>query len=454
MNPTQTDTTFGHNYHVVPELPRETKSPKAFRSEPSDAGFIPKRPTNLAETCLSENDLHPLILKFLYALGPQTGNEIASQMRLPFTMVEPLLLELRTRMLIAYRGSAVGGDYVYELQPQGQTLAENFYNVCTYCGSAPVDFESYFQSVYAQSISNDRPNSERIDAALTDLLLSSAVRGRVGQAVRAGKSMLLYGEPGNGKTSIAERIIRSVDACIWIPRTLTMSGSIIRLFDANVHQEAPLPDNEGILQSEIDDRWVRIKRPAVIVGGELEMHHLEATLNPTSGIIEAPIHLKSNCGCLVVDDFGRQKIGVEELLNRWIVPLESNQDYIALPTGRQIQVPFEQLLVFSTNIKPKTLCDEAFLRRIHYKIEIFDPSLEQFKTVWDRLADKKGIQKDEDAFEYLIDEYYTKPKRALRFCHAEDLLEQIKHFCEYQECPSAITKATIDVAICNYFARD
>ena len=452
MNSTPADSVFGHNYHIVPELPRD-QSPKPTKGLQQDAGFLPKRPSELSETKLSENDLHPLILKFLYALGDKTGSEIANQLRLPFSMVEPLLSELRSRMLIAYRGSAMGGDYIYELQPQGLALAQNFYNVCTYCGAAPVDFDTYFESVYAQSLAHDRPNASRVNNAMGDLLLNPSTCAQIGQAVRSGKSMLLYGAPGNGKTSIAERVIHSVDACIWIPRTLTISGSIIRLFDATVHEEAPLPESEGLLRNEIDDRWVRIKRPAVIVGGELEMDHLEATLNPTSGIIEAPIHLKSNCGCLVVDDFGRQKISVEELLNRWIVPLESNQDYIKLPTGRQIQVPFEQLLVFSTNLKPKSLCDEAFLRRIHYKIEVFDPSREQFERLWYQVAEKMGVKTDAKAFEHLITEHYEKGNRALRFCHVSDLLDQVKHFCEYQECEIAATPETIDIAISNYFAR-
>jgi predicted ATPase with chaperone activity len=415
--------------------------------------FIPTKPKSLKVAQLTENDLFPIILKYLYVRGNQTGRDIANQIRFPYVLVEPLLTELRNRMLIAYRGAAVGGDYEYELTPTGLERARQFYNTCTYCGSAPVSLDQYVESVYAQTLKNSKPKLGEVGEALKDLMINQSLLLRVGQAIRSGKSMLLYGAPGNGKTSIARRILLAIDANIWIPRTITISGEIIRVYDASLHEIDPLPQNEGILSDEIDHRWVRIKRPTIVVGGELSMEHLEATLNPNTGIIEAPIHVKSNCGCLVVDDFGRQRIDAEDLLNRWIIPLESGHDYLSLPTGRQITVPFEQLLTFSTNLSPNDICDEAFMRRIHYKIEVHDPTREQFKQLWNQKAVEMGFEPSEEAYDYLVEKHYKLAGRPHRFCHVQDLLGQIRDFCEIQEIPKTISPETIEVAMSNYFAN-
>ena len=447
---------LGHQNHIVPEFQDDTLAAMASVSNTGkpvqNSTFIPYKPNSLKETRLSENDLFPIILKYLYVRGSQPGRQIADQIKLPFLLVEPLLSELRGRMLITYRGSAIGGDYEYELTPNGTEHARQFYKSCTYCGAAPVTLQQYVDSVYAQTLRSLKPDMQTISEAMKDLVCSPTLLGQVGQAVRSCKSMLFYGPPGNGKTSMARRIIRAIDATIWVPRTISISGETIRLFDPSVHESAPMAAASGYVNDDIDHRWIRIKRPVVIVGGELSMEHLEATLNPNSGIIEAPVHMKSNCGCLVIDDFGRQKISTEELLNRWIIPLESGQDYLNLPTGRQIQIPFEQLLVFSTNLEPGELCDEAFLRRIHYKIEVFDPSLDQFRQLWDSIIARDGFETDPTAFEYLVEKHYKQANRPFRFCHATDILSQIQDFCDFQGQPLKVSPQTIDIAISNYFA--
>ena len=214
-----------------------------------------------------------------------------------------------------------------------------------------------------------------------------------------------------------------------------------------------MPDTDSItIDNQVDERWVRIKRPTLVVGGELEMKHLEATLNPVTGIIEAPIHVKSNCGCLVVDDFGRQQITTTELLNRWIVPMEAGHDFMNLPSGRQVSLPFEQLLIFSTNLDPATLCDEAFLRRIPYKIEVFDPNEIQFRDLFDILLEQMGFEVQEGVVDQLIEYHYKRTGRPFRFCHVGDLLNQARDFCEFHRRPLIFDRDIVELAVLNYFS--
>jgi len=214
-----------------------------------------------------------------------------------------------------------------------------------------------------------------------------------------------------------------------------------------------LPSNSGLLdQSKIDRRWVRVRRPTIVVGGELTMDSLEVTLNRSTGISEAPLQLKSNCGTLVIDDFGRQKMSTDTLLNRWIVPLEKRFDFLNLPNGKKIQVPFDQLIVFSTNLQPKDLVDEAFLRRIPYKIEIIDPTEQEFRDLMKLMCGRLGFEYDEAPINYLIETHYRKTNRPLRCCQPRDLLLQVKNYCLFRKVPLKLTNENFDLAVENYFA--
>ena len=415
--------------------------------------YSPRRPESIEEAGLRLNDLFPLILKFLFLHGNSSGNQIAKQIKLPFELITPALEALKADMLVTLKTSAGIGDFEYELTPKGVEQARLHLARSTYCGSAPVSIADYQDSVFRQSIRNLNPNFQDVANALSDLEVTSLAINQMGQAINSGKSMFLFGAPGNGKTSLAKRAIQSISPELWIPRAITVGGEVIRMFDPSVHTPMPMPQSEGLTRdgTEVDDRWIRIHRPTIIVGGELEMKHLEATLNPVTGIIEAPIHVKSNCGCLVVDDFGRQQISTTELLNRWIVPMESGVDYLNLPSGRQVSLPFEQFLVFSTNLEPTSLCDEAFLRRIPYKIEVFDPTEEQFRTLFNKELVGQGFEFEEAAVDQLIEYHYKRANRPFRFCHVVDLLAQCRDFCDFHGKQLQFNRDIVELAVLNYF---
>jgi len=423
-------------------------------SEPTGGNdFVPRQPNSLLEAGLHRNDLFPLVLKFLFLHGNQSGGRIANQIRVPYGLIIPVLESLKSDMLIGHKSSSGVADYEYELSPKGVEQARIHLSRSTYCGSAPVTLVDYRKSILRQSVKNLKPTFEAVAEALNDLEVTDLQISQLGQAINSGKSMFLFGAPGNGKTSIATRAIRALSEHIWIPRSLTVGGEVIRVFDPSVHVAAPLPTTSGVLVEQgIDQRWVRIERPTIIVGGELEMKHLEATLSAVTGIIEAPIHVKSNCGCLVVDDFGRQQISTRELLNRWIVPMESGSDFVNLPSGRQISLPFEQLLIFSTNLEPTSLCDEAFLRRIPYKVEVFDPTETQFRNLFKREMSRMNFQVEYGVLDHLIEYHYKRPGRSFRFCHVLDILNQCRDFCEFHRKPNLFSKDICELAVLNYFS--
>jgi predicted ATPase with chaperone activity len=412
--------------------------------------WFPAEPTTLEEIGLSRGDLEGLILKQLLVSAPATGRKISDQVRLPFSVVQEVLRGLKQQLLVAYKGAAAVGDYDYELTDTGLQKARWHAERCTYCGSAPVTLKDYCQSVAAQSVHRCKPKMPELARALADLSLAPEILSQIGQAVHGGRGLFIHGAPGNGKTSIAERLVRALDPYVWIPRTINLGGEIIRLFDPSNHEEVPVETANSLLKSgKLDRRYVRIKRPSIVVGGELTFAQLDLTPNPTSGIIEAPVQLKANLGALVVDDFGRQRISTSELLNRWIVPLEKRHDYLLLPSGRQIQVPFDELLIFSTNLDPRSLVDEAFLRRIPYKIQVQDPQPAEFRELIKRCCGQMAILYRDEAVDHLLAHYFA--NRPLRYCHPRDLCLQVKTFCEFHDEPGELTPRTLDAAAKNYF---
>lgn len=415
--------------------------------------FMPKEPRSISATGLTAEEVEKLILKLLNARGSATGRKVSAHLCLPFPIIENVIKHLRAEMLVSLKGAAEASDYEYVLSDSGRARAVEYSHDSSYFGAAPVCLADYLNAMAAQSIASQEVTDTDLMRAFSDLIINPAMLDRLGPAINSGRGMFLFGEPGNGKTSIAERITACFSSTIWIPRALGIDGELVRVFDPGIHKTIDAPASEGLIDlSDFDRRWVQIERPTVVVGGELTMNDLEVNQNPATRICEAPVQLKSNCGTLVIDDFGRQRMPVDELLNRWIVPLEKRYDFLNLPSGKKIQVPFDQLIVFSTNLEPRDLVDGAFLRRIPYKIQVPDPSEEEFKQILERLSPSMGFEYNEKAVQYLIDTHFHACDRNFRSCHPRDLLLQVRNYCTYRRLPRKMTPEAFDFATENYFS--
>jgi len=413
--------------------------------------FWPSVPRSLEDTGLSTTLIESLILKHLAVVGCDSGRGIAQRLCLPFAVLEELLLDLRTRQLMTHTGSAPLNDYRYVLAERGRQRADSYLAACAYVGPAPVPLINYVLSVEAQTIRAETPRRQHLEAAFSDICVEPGLFVSLGPAVNSGAGLFLYGAPGNGKSTLAKRITKCFGQAVWIPHVVVEDNQIIKIFDAAYHQAAENNENELIQAAEYDRRWIKVRRPTVIVGGELTMDALEIRYDPNSKTSEAPIQIKSNCGCLLIDDFGRQQVEPLRLLNRWIVPLENRVDFLTLSTGKKIQVPFEQLIIFSTNLEPSDLVDEAFLRRIPYKIEITDATEEEFHRLFQLYARSFQCQYRKDVVDYLIREHYRPFGRPMRRCHARDLLEQVHNYCVYNDLPMEMRPEYFEHVVHSYF---
>ncbi len=413
--------------------------------------FHPRPPGSLTEAGLTDSMVDAIVFKYLQAVGSATGARVAATLALPHPLIVERLADLKRQQLVGYVGGASMGDFTYTLTDAGRERARKCMEESLYIGPAPVPLSAYVEGVKAQSITQERPNEQVLREAFSDLLITDRMFTTLGPAINSGRGMFLYGFPGNGKTSIAERITRCFGSEVFMPRTLHVDGFLIRLFDAEIHEEIPTLRNSILKTDQIDERWVRIRRPTIVTGGELTMDALEIRYNPTTRISEASTQLKSNLGTLVIDDFGRQRMNPFELLNRWIVPLEKRHDFLALANGQKIQVPFDQLLIFSTNLEPRDLVDEAFLRRIPYKINVVDPTEEEFRELFRIMSARLTIHCDAELIDYVIEEYYHKTGRPFRCCQPRDLLTLAINQCRYRGMQPQVTRESIDFAAGVYF---
>ena len=414
----------------------------------------PPVPTSLDDTGLSADLVEQLLIKTLYA-GELTGLGLSERMCVPFSVFEALLERVRAERLVEVRGAVGTGTatYRYALTDAGRDRARQYLAANQYTGAAPVPLASYVAVMTVLADTRGYIDRERLRDGFSHLVVPAAVLEQLGPAVNANKAVFLYGPPGNGKTVIAEGMGRAIGGEMYMPHAIEVDGQIITMFDPVNHH----PLDEGPSASSLltitghDRRWVRIRRPVVTVGGELTLDMLDLTYNANAKFYEAPIQLKANGGVFLVDDFGRQRMRPEELLNRWIVPLESRVDYLTLHTGKKFQVPFDVLIIFATNLDPASLADEAFLRRIPYKIAIEDPAIDQFTRIFESACTRRGLRFHRVMVAYLQRRHYVPHGRPLRACHPRDLLDQVTALCRYRGVPPVITRELLDAACQSYF---
>jgi len=420
---------------------------------PVSTSFIPPTPTSIKETGLALGFLTDLALKIMYFEGNLSGYELAERMKLPFPgVVDQALDFLKREQLCEVKGAGGFAEaaYQYAISEKGRAMGREALDRSQYAGPAPVRLEAYTGGMRRQPLDKVVVHQRTMRQALAHLVINEDTFARLGPAVNSGRSIFLFGHPGNGKTVIAEGIGRMMlgDA-IYIPYAIEVGGQVVSVFDSVNHIEADSPSES---QSH-DPRWVYVRRPVIATGGELTLETLDLVYDETNKYYEAPFQMKANGGMLLIDDFGRQQARPRDLLNRWIVPLEKRVDYLTLHTGRKIEIPFDVLIIFSTNLAPRDLVDEAFLRRIRHKIEVKDPSWDEYRQIFHRVCEAKGVPYDDRGLAYLIQEHYFKLNRPARACHPRDIVDQLADIARYLNVPATLSQDLIDRACEAYFVE-
>jgi hypothetical protein len=423
------------------------------------AALVPPSPRTLEETGLNLDLIVQLVLKLLHFSGELTGVDVSRRLGLDFPVVEPALTFLkRLHQCEIVGGLGIGGpSYLYRITDAGRERALLFLENNHYVGAAPVPLAQYV--AYLKAYRDTVPKTitrDSVRRAFSHLVLNDRVLNQVGPAISAAHSMFVYGPPGNGKTVIAQAIRNLLDGEIAVPHAIEVEGSIIRVFDPVNHEPIPAPEASSSLArgEQHDARWVRCRRPMVMVGGELTLEALELAYSSSTGFYSAPVQAVATGGVLVIDDFGRQRCSARDLLNRWIVPLESRVDFLTLKTGQKFELPFMVLVVFATNIRPAELVDEAFLRRIHYKVFAESPTVADFKQIFQNCCRERSIAYDERLVDRLLTTYYAPKQMVLRGCHPRDLIEQALAQADYLGEPRQLTPDLLEAACASYFVDD
>jgi predicted ATPase with chaperone activity len=422
----------------------------------------PPVPETLLDTGLSSGFLSDLLVKTLYVQGARPGQSLADAVCLPFRLVDELLHALQQRRLVEVRGTGGAGraGYVFDLTATGRERAQEALSASQYVGPAPVPLELYSRWVLTHSIRSVRVNREKVTEGFRDLVIPRHVLELLGPAINSAKSLFIYGESGNGKTLIANTISRLLGGNIYVPYAIKIDGQIMLMYDPVYHREAAAEETASPLgalpiwrggASEHDKRFVRVRRPVVAAGGELTLEDLDLQYDHHTKLYQAPAQMKANGGVLIIDDFGRQRVPPRDLLNRWIVPLEARQDYLTLHTGGKFTVPFDCLLIFATNLDPKSLVEEAFLRRIHYKVHVTDPTPEEYAEIFRRCCAARNLEYRAEGVAHVYREFYQCGGIMPRACHPRDILDHLLDTARYLEVEPTLSNELLDHACESYF---
>jgi predicted ATPase with chaperone activity len=427
---------------------------------------LPPQPTTIADSGLTMGFLTDHILKIIYFSGAVTGQQLEELIKLPFLGVIDKGLEfLKLEEFVDIIGAEGGfGEraFQYVITNKGRVKVHEALNRSQYAGPAPVPLSHYLEICRHQQIGAMVIDRVTIRRAFTHLIVNEKMHDRLGPAVNSARSLFLYGPPGNGKTAIAEGIAHMLGGYLLIPYAVEVDGQIIKIYDPLNHQvvhpeerklDHPLAPPSDQLETLPDRRWLLCRRPRVVVGGELMLEQLELIFDPVAKVYEAPFQLKANGGVFLIDDFGRQKCRPQDLLNRWIVPLERKIDFLALQTGKKLEVPFDLLIVFSTNLNPGDLVDDAFLRRIRHKIEVPNPTPAEYRAIFQLVCKQKQIPYSDEGLRYLFEEQYKKFGRELRACHPRDLCDQILDESRYRGIAPTMSRELLERACEAYFVQ-
>jgi predicted ATPase with chaperone activity len=445
-------------------------APKQFALEWDGAALTeaPTAPENLKEAGLTVGFVNDMILRTLYTRGSSLGLDLSRQLCLPFRVIEESLRFLKDEKCLDVTGGDLIGriSYRFALTELGRQRAQDAMALCAYIGPAPVPLEDYVEQTYRQAVTGISCTPDALRGCFHHLVIPEALFNAIGPAVVSGRSIFIYGPPGNGKTSIARAIgdfMNNSGGEIYVPYAFLAENSIVTVYDQAIHQlseEAADPhveDNEATIRrllntGTVDDRWVRVRRPVVTTGGELNLSMLDLRHNAEANFYQAPLHVKANGGVFLIDDFGRQLCSPKELLNRWILPLEDRHDFLTIATGKKFEVPFEQLTIFSTNLDPRDLVDDAFLRRIRHKVAIMAPDRDVYERIFIAMARKLGMNPCPEAVDYLYQRYYTN-NRSPRASDCRDLLETVQAICRYRRQPVQLTRDLMVEASSSFIAE-
>ncbi len=419
---------------------------------------IPTVPKSIGESEISEAELLTLMLKIMLTRALETPGRISEAIKLPMGLTGELLQIAVDRKLVEILGRG-SGDAALELRHQlsamGRERAAAALEINQYNGPAPVSLDAYSARIDRQRIIQERVSRDRIDIAFDDLVVEDHFIHRLGPAINSGRAILLYGPAGNGKTTVAEKVAAIFSDIVYIPYAIEVQGQIIKVFDPSLHESVEADDDRPgksvLKKAGHDRRWVACKRPVVITGGELNLEMLDLKYSTEAGFYEAPLHMKAFNGTFIIDDFGRQLISPEQLLNRWIVPLQSRVDYLKLHTGKAFQVPFDELVIFSTNLDPKDLMDPAFLRRIPYKLATPGPSPEAFRAIFEHVAGKEKMTLPDEVFRFVIEELTERRGVELACYQPKFIVDQVVAACKFDGREAAMDPQTVAEAISNLY---